>query len=85
MLEHWGRRIWTFPELLLAPEGQIIKVYTRGTDYSSPIELEKKHFAAKVWKQDAHISRQVDPHTRSCLLLFAHGSSLSITMRETLF
>ena len=65
MLQQWGTRIWTFPEVLLAPEGKGIEVYTRGTDLLRPIKLEKKHFAAKVWKQDAHVARQVRVDARA--------------------
>jgi hypothetical protein len=57
MLEQWGKRIWTFPEVLLAPAGKDIKVYTRGT--GTPISVAKNQFAARVWKEDAQIARQV--------------------------
>jgi len=59
MLQQWGTRVWTFPEVLLAPEGKSIRVYTRGADIWQPLLLEKKQFAARVWKQDAHVARQV--------------------------
>lgn len=59
MLQQWGRRIWTFPEILLAPAGQGIKVYQRGSDLMRPLHVPMNQFAAKVWKEDAHIARQV--------------------------
>jgi hypothetical protein len=64
MLQQWGERIWTFPEILLAPSGKDIKVYTRGDDPLQPIIVAKNQFAAKVWKNDAHVARQV------CLIKF---------------
>jgi hypothetical protein len=59
MLRQWGRRIWTFPEVLLAPAGKDIKVYVRGSDLMQPLRVPKNQFAAKVWKDDAHVARQV--------------------------
>lgn len=58
-LRQWGKRIWTFPEVLLAPAGKDIKVYSRDTDLLNPVVVAKNQFAAKVWKEDAHIARQV--------------------------
>lgn len=59
MLQQWGRRIWTFPEVLLSPSGQDIRVYTRGENLLAPMLVAKNQFAAKVWKDDAHVARQV--------------------------
>jgi hypothetical protein len=59
MLQQWGNRIWTFPEVLLAPAGKDIKVYLRGSDLMQPLCVPKNQFAAKVWKEDAHVARQV--------------------------
>jgi hypothetical protein len=59
MLQQWGKRIWTFPEVLLAPAGKDIKVYSRGTDLMNPLTLAKNQFAVEVWKEDSHIARQV--------------------------
>lgn len=59
MLQQWGRRIWTFPEVLLSPSGRDIRVYMRGSDLKAPLLVAKNQFAAKVWKDDAHIARQV--------------------------
>ncbi|KAF2453803.1 hypothetical protein BDY21DRAFT_387942 [Lineolata rhizophorae] len=69
MLEQWGSRIWTFPEVLLSPSGQTIKVYTWGGDLSQPMRLAKKQFAAKVWKRDSAVSRQLIDHFEgNCVL-----------------
>lgn len=59
MLQQWGRRIWTFPEVLLAPAGRDIRVYTRGTDLTSPLRVPKNQFTVEVWRQDASVARQV--------------------------
>jgi len=78
MLQQWGRRIWTFPEVLLAPARKDIKVYTRGTDLMKPTSVAKNQFAAKVWKMDAHIARQVclaySTNSNSLLMITARGS-----------
>lgn len=59
MLQQWGRRVWTFPEVLLSPAGKDIKIYVRGNDLMSPIIVAKNQFAATVWNDDAKIARQV--------------------------
>lgn len=59
MLQQWGDRIWTFPEVLLAPAGKDIRVYLRGSDLMTPLRISKNQFAAKVWREDAHVARQV--------------------------
>ncbi|KAH7089718.1 hypothetical protein FB567DRAFT_568535 [Paraphoma chrysanthemicola] len=69
MLQQWGQRIWTFPEILLAPRGKEIRVYTRGSDLMQPILVAKNQFAAKVWKNDANIARQLVDHYEGNLIL----------------
>lgn len=59
MLQQWGNRIWTFPEVLLAPAGKDIQVFQRGSDLMKPLRISKNQFAARVWKEDAHVARQV--------------------------
>jgi hypothetical protein len=59
MLEEWGRRIWTFPEVLLAPAGKDVKIFQRGNDLKQPLCISKNQFAARVWQEDAHVARQV--------------------------
>jgi len=69
MLEQWGSRIWTFPEVLLGPAGKDVKVFTRGDDLSNPLAVPKNQFAAKVWKGDSHVARQLIDHYEGNLLL----------------
>lgn len=59
MLQQWGRRVWTFPEVLLAPAGQEISVFVRGSNLDHPIMVPKNQFSAQVWLDDAHVARQV--------------------------
>lgn len=67
MLHQWGTRIWTFPEVLLAPAGKRIMVYCskRGV---APFPIEKNQFAAKVW-DDSEVSRQMIDHYEGNLIL----------------
>jgi len=69
MLQQWGQRIWTFPEILLAPAGKDVKVYMRGSDLLSPTPVAKNQFAAKVWKDDAHVARQLIDHYEGNMIL----------------
>jgi hypothetical protein len=69
MLQQWGSRIWTFPEVLLSPKGEMIKVYTRGLDLQRPERLSKNQFAARVWKYDAQIASQLIDHYEGNLIL----------------
>ena len=59
MLQQWGRRVWTFPEVLLAPAGRDISVYVRDSELPQPILVSKNQFPAQVWRDDAHVARQV--------------------------
>lgn len=68
LLRQWGERIWTFPEVLLSPAGQAIKVYHREGDLDHPEVLAKNQFAARVWT-DASESRQLVDHYEGTLLL----------------
>jgi len=69
MLQQWGRRVWTFPEVLLAPAGKPIKVYVRGGDHSQPRQVAKNQFAVEVWQDDAKVARQLIDHYEGSLLL----------------
>lgn len=69
MLQQWGDRIWTFPEVLLAPAGKDIKIYLRDSDLMQPLYIPKNQFAAKVWREDAHIARQVGVHLNANTVL----------------
>ena len=70
LLRVWGRRLWTFPEVLLAPLGEPIRVYRRGDeDRTGPsYSLQKNQFAAEVW-DDAPKSRQLIDHFEGTLRL----------------
>lgn len=69
MLQQWGRRIWTFPEVLLSHSGKDIRVYTRGMNLMSPEIVAKNQFAARVWRHDAHVARQLIDHYEGNLIL----------------
>ena len=59
MLQQWGRRVWTFPEVLLAPTGKDISVYVRSSGLMKRLLVPKNQFAAQAWQDDAHVARQV--------------------------
>lgn len=65
MLKQWGKRMWTYPEVLLSP-GDRIRVYVR--DSNDVQVLLKRQFAAKVWS-DAATSRQLIDHYEQTLTL----------------
>ncbi|EMD59138.1 hypothetical protein GGP41_009030 [Bipolaris sorokiniana] len=69
MLQQWGRRVWTFPEVLLAPAGQEISVFVRGSNLDHPIMVPKNQFSAQVWLDDAHVARQLIDHYEGNLIL----------------
>lgn len=68
LLKIWGTRMWTWPEVLLAPVGSRILVYTRGQDMQHPLELDKRNFAVNVW-DDAPDGRQLVDHYEGNLIL----------------
>lgn len=68
LLKIWGTRMWTWPEVLLAPAGSPILVYTRGQDLYNPLQLDKRNFAASVW-EDAPDGRQLVDHYEGTLIL----------------
>lgn len=67
MLQQWGARIWTFPEVLLAPAGKPILISCSSNAFAS-FQLEKNQFAAKVW-DDSEVSRQLIDHYEGNLIL----------------
>jgi hypothetical protein len=67
MLRQFGTRLWTFPEVLLAPAHNPLMIYCRGNDIA-PFPLDKNQFAAKVWS-DAPRSRQLIDHYEGSLIL----------------
>ncbi|KAL4746681.1 hypothetical protein BDW72DRAFT_197474 [Aspergillus terricola var. indicus] len=68
MLQHWGERIWTFPEVLLSPNTLPIAIYTRTGDMANPTYLHKRNFAVAAWT-DAPVSRQLVDHYEGSVLL----------------
>lgn len=69
LLKEWGSRMWTWPEVLLAPVGKNISVYTRGADPSSqPLKMSKLNFARAVWP-DATTARYLVDHFENSLAL----------------
>jgi len=67
LLVQWGRRMWTFPEVLLSP-GDEITVYMRGQEARKPFVISKTQFAAQVWG-DALEARQLTEHYLGTLVL----------------
>jgi hypothetical protein len=68
LLKMWGTRMWTWPEVLLAPAGSRILIYTRGQDMQHPLELDKRNFAVSAW-DDAPDGRQLVDHYEGTLIL----------------
>ena len=68
LLRQWGGRLWTFPEVLLAPRGQPIRVYRRNDSRSPSLTLTKTQFASVGW-EDAPVSRQLIDHFEGSLTL----------------
>jgi len=60
LLRQWGKRMWTFPEVLLSPKNEV-KVYTRQGKLDSPLVIPKNQFATLAWA-DATVSRQMIDH-----------------------
>lgn len=65
MLQQWGSRMWTYPEVLLCPESSI-KVYSRSSKGAKT--LSKTQFATTVWT-DGPVSRQLVDHYEGNLIL----------------
>jgi hypothetical protein len=66
MLQHWGERLWTLPEVLLISSQNPVKVYIRGQE--EPLDLAKNQFAALAW-EDSPTSRQLIDHYEGNLIL----------------
>jgi hypothetical protein len=83
LLRQWGKRMWTFPEVLLSPNTHAISIYTRDRDMESFRLVRKRNFPAEVW-DDAPDSRQLVDHYESSVIL---GSleliSISLKCMET--
>ncbi|KAH7160584.1 hypothetical protein B0J13DRAFT_494260 [Dactylonectria estremocensis] len=62
LLQEWGSRMWTFPEVLLCP-GRSIQVYTRDSNRQAPLIVAKNQFASQVWTyMDADVARHLIDH-----------------------
>lgn len=62
LLQEWGSRMWTFPEVLLSP-GRSIQVYTRDGNLQAPLTIAKNQFASQVWTyMDADVARHLIDH-----------------------
>ncbi|KAL2125248.1 hypothetical protein VTJ04DRAFT_1613 [Mycothermus thermophilus] len=84
LLQQWGSRLWTFPEILLSP-GNSVSVYNRalGPD-SPPLVITKNQFAARVWADtDASLSGQLLDHYAGKLELTR--LELSVILLKCLF
>jgi hypothetical protein len=68
MLQHWGERIWTFPEVLLSNNTHPIAIYTRAGDMANPTYLRKRNFPVVAWT-DAPVPRQLVDHYEGSILL----------------
>jgi hypothetical protein len=66
MLQHWGSRLWTLPEVLLITPRQPITVYSRGDDKT--LVLPKNQFAKMAWS-DSETTRQLIDHYEGNLTL----------------
>jgi hypothetical protein len=68
LLQEWGTRMWTLPEVLLAPLKKDILVYTRGSDLRNPKKLQKSDFPSRVWG-DGDWTRSLIDHYENTLTL----------------
>lgn len=78
LLEQWGTRVWTLPEVLLSPSNQEILVYERGKSIDAPTRIQKRHMAAKL--EDKELSRQLIEHFEGSLIL-GHLELITIALR----
>ncbi|KAL3471447.1 hypothetical protein BJX99DRAFT_24620 [Aspergillus californicus] len=61
LLKEWGRRMWTFPEVVLSPSRKEITIFTRGGDLDNPVRVRKALFPRLAWT-DASDSQQLIDH-----------------------
>lgn len=78
LLEHWGTRVWTLPEVLLSPSHEPMLVYVRGESIDAPTRIQKRHMAAKL--EDKELSRQLIEHYEGSLIL-GHLELVTIALR----
>ncbi|KAK7997529.1 hypothetical protein PG989_005569 [Apiospora arundinis] len=59
-MQDWGSRLWTFPEILLIPPGNPVKVCAIGGP-SPPEAWAKRNFASRsVWADATHVRQLID-------------------------
>jgi hypothetical protein len=68
LLIEWGRRMWTFPEVLLAHPKKEILVYTRGQE-NNPWRLTRMELAYQAWEADRLRVRELIDHYDNTLTL----------------
>ncbi|KAJ5511902.1 hypothetical protein N7453_004005 [Penicillium expansum] len=68
LLKEWGRRMWTFPEVLLSPNAHPILIYTHGISEGEPWQIPKRNFPSEAWV-DASNSRQLVDHYEGSIIL----------------
>lgn len=67
LLQQWGSRVWTLPEILLSPSSTDILVYARNADIRQPRRITKRKFST-MW-EDAPLSRELIDHYEGNLIL----------------
>jgi hypothetical protein len=67
MIKQWGERVWTLPELLLAPAGKSIDIYTRGNEVSK-ITVSKLNFAERVFEDSKKVRSLIDHYEGTTIL-----------------
>lgn len=67
LLSQWGSRVWTLPELLLSPEQNDIRVYTRGADFELCEQINRRNFA-RFWDDHDLVGQLIDHYEGSVIL-----------------
>lgn len=65
MLHQLGKRLWTFPEVLLSPSSQLVLLFPRDGEIRT---LSKRDLAMEAW-DDSRVSRQLIDHYEGSLVL----------------
>jgi hypothetical protein len=74
LLEGWASRLWTLPELLLAPMGQDIAIYqvihNNPSSMRKPVcQIAKRNMAERAYMKDGELVRQLVDHFEASLQL----------------
>ena len=67
LLQQWGTRVWTLPEVLLSPGKEEFSVYKRGDSIDKPTKIHKRNMAAQL--EDGPLSRELIEHYEGSLVL----------------